>query len=62
MIPYARAELEAGRDPIRVGCPFFVHVRSEVLMSPVVGDRTGYRPIKAGEFVKDMISTIYGES
>jgi hypothetical protein len=31
-------------------------------MSPVVGDRTGYRPIKAGEFVKDMISTIYGES
>jgi isopenicillin N synthase-like dioxygenase len=62
MIPYARAELEAGRDPIRVGCPFFVHVRSDVLMSPIVGDRAAYRPIKAGDFVKDMISTIYGES
>ena len=56
MIPYARAELEAGRDPIRVGCPFFVHVRSDVLMAPIVGDRSAYRPIKAGDFVRDMIT------
>jgi isopenicillin N synthase-like dioxygenase len=62
MIPYARDELEAGRDPVRVGCPFFVHVRSDVLMGPIVGDRATYQPIKAGDFVKEMISTIYGNN
>jgi isopenicillin N synthase-like dioxygenase len=61
MIPYARAELEAGRDPIRVGCPFFVHVRSDVVMIPITGDREMYPPIKAGDFVNDLIRTIFGK-
>lgn len=60
MIPYARAELAAGRDPVRVGCPFFVHLRSDVVMTPIAGDRSAYRPMKAGDLVKEMISTIYG--